>query len=439
MFLWYTLMTNWVYEITRGRVRDEIPPRIGSGEYGRLEGTLSGQSPAPPPMSISSGAQVGGNSPSQRWIKKSVVNWCRIKENFLELEELSVSQPKRCGTCRHCTRCSMRSMEMTVREAAELAKIEENITYDQEERKVTFVYPNIKDTRKLEDNYDQALAIERKVEAKLVKSRKIDLFNAEVAGYIQRGAFRELHSEELKAWKGSRNYISIHDVPKPSSLSTVLRVVSNSSLNNNNRGISYNDCLPKGPCALVPLLEAMVTWRMYPSVCCWDYSKCYNTVWTLTTLPELHCHRFIWRFNQTEEWRVFGIDRMHFGDRPAAIGLEVAKNLVAESGRDIDSAAVDMIKRDYIDDGFGGGSEEDVDRLMGEVEDEDGKISFRGTVSQIMSQGNFRIKVMVRSGESRPAVLKDYGGTILGIPWETKEDKIKMKFEVNLSQKVQKI
>ncbi len=102
---------------------------------------------------------------------------------------------------------------MTVREAAELVKIEENMTYEQEERKVTFVYPNIKDTPRLEDNYDQALAIERKVEAKLVKSGKIDLFNAKVAGYIQRGAFRELHSKELKAQKGSRNYISIHDVP----------------------------------------------------------------------------------------------------------------------------------------------------------------------------------------------------------------------------------
>ena len=73
---------------------------------------------------------------------------------------------------------------------------------------------------------------------------------------------------------------------------------------------------------------------------------------------------------------MFGIDRMHFGDPPAAIGLEVAKNLVAESGRDIDFAAVVMIKRDYVDDWLGGGSEEDVDRLMGEVEDEDGNISF---------------------------------------------------------------
>ena len=44
---------------------------------------------------------------------------------------------------------------------------------------------------------------------------------------------------------------------------------------------------------------------------------------------------------------------MHFGDRPAAIGLDVAKRRVAEAGREIDSKAVDMIMRDYVDDGFG--------------------------------------------------------------------------------------
>ena len=38
---------------------------------------------------------------------------------------------------------------------------------------------------------------------------------------------------------------------------------------------------------------------------------------------------------------MFGIDRMHFGDCPAAIGLEVAKNLVAESGRDIERRLVE--------------------------------------------------------------------------------------------------
>ncbi len=57
-------ITNWVYEITRGRVSHEIPPRIGSGGYGGLEGTLPGQSPAPPPMGPSPWAVVGRNSPS---------------------------------------------------------------------------------------------------------------------------------------------------------------------------------------------------------------------------------------------------------------------------------------------------------------------------------------------------------------------------------------
>ena len=73
-------------------------------------------------------------------------------------------------------------------------------------------------------------------------------------------------------------------------------------------------------------------------------------------------------------------------DRPAAIGLEVVKKLVAEGGRDIDGDAVDMIKRDYVDDGFGGGNDDDVRRLMGEVEKDDGTLEYRGTVAQIMER-----------------------------------------------------
>ena len=65
------------------------------------------------------------------------------------------------------------------------------------------------------------------------------------------------------------NYISIHDVPKPSSKSTALRIVSNSSLNNGNRGLSYNDCLPKGPNSLVPLMEATVASYYFLRVVCW--------------------------------------------------------------------------------------------------------------------------------------------------------------------------
>ena len=52
------------------------------------------------------------------------------EKNFLEAEELGVSQPKRCDTCKHCTRCSHRAEHMSKREAAELVMIEQNVTLD---------------------------------------------------------------------------------------------------------------------------------------------------------------------------------------------------------------------------------------------------------------------------------------------------------------------
>ena len=45
---------------------------------------------------------------------------------------------------------------------------------------------------------------------------------------------------------------------------------------------------------------------------------------------------------------------MHFWDWPVAIGLNVAKKLVAEASRGMDPVVVEMIKCDYVDDGYGG-------------------------------------------------------------------------------------
>ena len=56
---------------------------------------------------------------------------------------------------------------------------------------------------------------------------------------------------------------------------------------------------------------------------------------------------------------------MHFGDRPAACGLEVAKCLVADLGVGIDSEAAEMLKKGYVDDIICGGDEAAVDRMVG--------------------------------------------------------------------------
>ena len=154
---------------------------------------------------------------------------------------------------------------------------------------------------------------------------------------------------------------------------------------------------------------------------------------------EKHLRRFVWRYDGEARWRVFAIDRMHFGDRPAAIGLEVAKRLFTEYGRDIDPAAVEMIKKDYMDDGFGHGLDQDVCSLMGEVMLEDGSLEYRGTVAQIMERGSFFIKYMICDREARPDVLKNFSGSVLGMLWDTVKDVISMRPMINLSRKIQKI
>ena len=56
-----------------------------------------------------------------------------------------------------------------------------------------------------------------------------------------------------------------------------------------------------------------------------------------------------------------------------------------------------------------------------------------------MSLGGFEIKYMIRNGEKRPEILELYGGSVLGLPWDTGEDKIRLSMDVNLSPKKQGI
>ena len=58
---------------------------------------------------------------------------------------------------------------------------------------------------------------------------------------------------------------------------------------------------------------------------------------------ELHCRRFVWRFDHWEPWKIYGIKIIHFGDRPTAIGLEVVKPLVATDAEHIDPKVAKMI------------------------------------------------------------------------------------------------
>ena len=96
-----------------------------------------------------------------------------------------------------------------------------------------------------------------RIEKSLKKSGQTDAYNEEFGKMIARGCMRDIPHDELDKWKGGINYVSYHGVLKPGSMTTPLRIVSNSPLSNNNSGHSYNLILAKGPNSIMPLLRVL--------------------------------------------------------------------------------------------------------------------------------------------------------------------------------------
>ena len=160
---------------------------------------------------------------------------------------------------------------------------------------------------------------------------------------------REISEEELTAWGGGVNYVSHHAVKKDSQC-TPLRVVVNSSLNNNNQGHSINSILAKGPNSLASLFRVLMVFRTYSNIIVWDLKKAYNALHTGEV--EMFYRLLVLRWGDVEaKWRTYGLTRVHYGDRPAAAILEVAKELAASLGEDTyPVAAKKSIEASYVDD-----------------------------------------------------------------------------------------
>ena len=370
-----------------------------------------------------------------------------IGQAFPFMDEIGLEPPARCGGCTRCTECTVRAQKYSAVEAAELVAIEERIKIV--DGHAIAEYPFIKDPSVLQDNFEQVKKRALSVEKRLVRVGEMESYNKQLEDFIARGAVSIISEEERKAYKGPVNYVDHHPVHNPGSLSTPYRVVINSSLDNNNQGISVNDMWPKGPNSLTPLITCVVHWRSSKRVVLYDLSKCYQRMLTPgphTGTPltrERHCRRFIWRFGKTEEdFIIFGFNVVTYGDRPASTILEVVKRLMSELGMDIDvETAVLMGKASYVDDCMVGFEErEKLIKYVGEVtKSEDGtKFSYTGTISQILRIVGFEAKCMIVDHETDDDVIKKFGKKFLGISWGAKPDLIEFKYHVNISAKTKK-
>ena len=102
---------------------------------------------------------------------------------------------------------------------------------------------------------------------------------------------------------------------------------------------------------------------------------------------------------------------MGMGDIGASVFLELGKGKIADVGQEIDPQAAEQLEKcGYVDDVAGGGSEEDVKRMRGDlVVEQDGKLTFTGTVSQILDLASFRPKAIICSGETDERILSKLG------------------------------
>ncbi len=153
-------------------------------------------------------------------------------------------------------------------------------------------YPWKRDPHELPDNREQA---EKKLEAterRLLKNQEnATAYDREMTNMNNLGFSRKLSEEELKQYNGPVHYVSHHEVLRPESKSTPVRILFNSSAMY--KGHKLNDYWMKGPDLLNDLFGVLLRFRENQAAVLGDISKMYHRI----LIPEVdqQVHRFLWR------------------------------------------------------------------------------------------------------------------------------------------------
>ena len=256
--------------------------------------------------------------------KAEVINFLRSQEKtletFIEAEQMGTIQPRRCNNCLSCGSCSNKAMEHSRKEQAELRLVQNSVEINKELKRVEVSYPAIRDFSLLGDNREQALGRAKSLEKRLIKTGRKASYDEQLQDFITRKAVEIISEADFKSYDGPLNYVDHHGVLSESN-TTPYRLVVNSSLDNNNSGVSLNDCLPKGPKSIRSLFQCIITFRSYTFVVVFDLSKAYQSMFTGER--EKYLRLIEWRFDQTDSWKTYGFLRVTYGDRIAACALEV--------------------------------------------------------------------------------------------------------------------
>ena len=349
-------------------------------------------------------------------------------EDFYNIEALGVQCKPKCGGCK-CGKCSLGAKDYTIKEERELELIERNLTFNSDDSTWTVECPWIKDPNDLPNNRKVAMAKLAATERRLRKNADhARVYDEQIKDMLTRNVARKLSKEELTNYKGPTHYIAHHEVLKPESKSTPVRIVFNSSANY--MGHVLNEYWAKGPDLLNNLLGILIRFRENKVAFIGDIKKMYHTV--KTSELDQHTHRFLWRnMDGTREPDTYIIQRVSFGDKPAGTIATIALRKTAEMMRNEYPEAADIIQNNtYMDD---------------IIESKD-NITIAHALSQDIEKaiikGGFQVKEWIFSGDISKQketimVQKPHTSTekILGIKWSPCEDQLYFEVKIKFSSK----
>jgi hypothetical protein len=343
---------------------------------------------------------------------------------FIPAEAMGTEVPRRCPACRNCKECQFRMDSLTFKENEEYEVLLSKLRLDVERKKWIAGYPFNTMVERLIDNYNQSRGFMSRMEARLLKSGRLEEFNRQFQDNVDRGVFRPIPKGEADQYKGAVNYISMVEAFKTSPHApTLLRICMNSSMKQPKpSGVSLNDCLLKGPPALADLYTVTLGIREHKVAFTKDISKFYQCVEADEAAH--HVRRILWKFGErTREPTIFVTTRVNYGDRPAGcIAIAAVRETATRFGEGKEKAAWFLKNRTFVDDATGGaGSVEAAKQVSQDMED-------------ILENGGFRFKETVMSGD--PLGKDGELRKVLGLRRDTQRDKICVDINLNYGEKV---
>ncbi|KAK4304812.1 hypothetical protein Pmani_023247 [Petrolisthes manimaculis] len=351
-------------------------------------------------------------------------------DSFFNVESLGTQCTPRCGGCK-CGNCPIGSNNYTIKEERELALIDKGLKYDANNKLWTAHYPWIKDPHTLSNNVTVAIAKMKATERRLVKlgSQYANVYQSQLEDMVNRGVARKLTAKELIEYDGPIHYIHHHDVMKPDSTSTPVRIVFISSASY--MGQTLNDFWPKGPDILNGLLGVLLRFRQEEVAIVGDVSKMHNTI-KLSKFDQ-HTHRLVWRdLNVDRKPDHYVLTAVPFGDRPSGIISTLALRRTANMHKDNFPEVAKMINNNtYVDD------------ILYSISSRPKAYELIKNTEAVLSEGGFVIKHWIVSGKSQSDVdinlLDTEREEILGLNWSPKDDRVVFRIKMNFSPKRKKL